>query len=244
MKLYRIRAGAALPVILPLFLAACASQLSGSVGSAGQADFNTSVALRPRMAALIRSMAAMTGSAPAEEYTIDGAAIAASMSGAPGIASVSLRNTSPIAIEGPVRISRISDFLNSRQGGDFINFEQSPSGGRLRITLACGSGPQLLALLSPQIAEYLGALMAPLATGELLTTAEYLALVSAVYGKALADEISQSSIDISLDFPGQVRSVQGGSFSGRRVNFAIPLVKLLVLETPLNYEIRWTPAGG
>lgn len=241
MKLYRIRAGTALPVLLLPFLVSCASQINGSLLRTGEAELNIGVSLQPRMTALIQNLSAMSGSAPADRPVLDGAAIAASMSAAPGIASVSFRNTASNAIEGPVRISQISDMLTSHTGNGFISFEQNASGGRCVITLSRASGPQLLALLSPEIADYLGALMAPLATGEAMGKSDYLALVSAVYGKSIADEISQSSIAIALDFPGQVRSVRGGSFSGRRVDFAIPLVELLVLESSLIYEVMWAP---
>jgi len=36
-----------------------------------------------------------------------------------------------------------------------------------------------------------------------------------------------------------VQSVRGGTFSGRRAEFSIPLVDILVMETPLSYEVVW-----
>ena len=94
-----------------------------------------------------------------------------------------------------------------------------------------------------QIGDFLArqavALMAPIATGEALSKTEYLSLVNAVYGKAIADEISQSSIRASIECPGAVRTVRGGTFSGRRADFVIPLLDILVLDTPLYYEVAW-----
>jgi hypothetical protein len=81
--------------------------------------------------------------------------------------------------------------------------------------------------------------MAPLATGEELDKAEYLELVASFYNRAISEEIAASRIRASLDFPGAVTSVQGGTFSGRRVTFDIPLLDLLVLETPLSYSVAW-----
>jgi hypothetical protein len=86
---------------------------------------------------------------------------------------------------------------------------------------------------------YLSALMAPIATGEALTKPEYLALVTSVYGKAIADEISSSSIRASVNFPGAIQRIKGGTYSGRRADFDIPLLDILVLETPLSYEVVW-----
>ena len=187
------------------------------------------------MAALLRNLSAAAAQA-ADKPLLDGPAIALSMSAAPGIASVSFKNTAPTAIEGPVRVSRISALGG---GAGFISFEQNSSGGRCLISISRDTGPEILGMLSPEITDYLAALMAPLATGESLSKAEYLALVSSIYSKAISDEISRSKILASITFPGTIRSVRGGTFSGRRVDFDIPLVDLLVLETPLIYEVDW-----
>jgi hypothetical protein len=163
------------------------------------------------------------------------------MSKAPGIAQVSFKNTSETSIEGPVKISRIGDFLASGGAEGFIRFEQGPgrAGGRCTVNLRRELGPEILSRISPEVTVYLEALMAPLATGEELTRAEYLKLVESMYGKGIADEISASAISASVDFPGPVQSVQGGTFSGARAVFQIPLLDLLVLERPLVYEVTW-----
>jgi hypothetical protein len=160
------------------------------------------------------------------------------MSAAPGVASASLRNTTPSAVEGQVRVSRIGDFLSAADGRGFISFSQG-TGGRCEINISRENGPVILGLLSPEIADYLNALMAPIATGENLSRAEYLELVASFYNKAISDEIAGSRIRASIEFPGTVSAVRGGTFSGRRANFDIPLADLLVLSTPLSYEVRW-----
>ena len=255
-----------LAVILPalaflLFFASCAAQINGSLKGDGQADLQIRAALEPRMTALIGGLAAASGSARTGAPILDGPAIAASMSAAPGIASVSFKNTTPSAIEGPIKIARIGDFLAPGMAAGkaagassrpkkpaFIDFEQNArggssggaaSGGRCAINLSLDSGPEILSLISPEISDYLAALMAPLATGEALTKAEYLALIGSVYGRAIADEIARAFIRASIDFPGPVQSAKGGTFSGRSVDFAIPLLDIFVLETPLSYEVVW-----
>jgi hypothetical protein len=248
--------------IAALLCNACASRINGSLYSDGRADLGVSVALEPRMAALIGGLSAASGTnQPGGGGTptpvLDGASIGDSMSAAPGIASASFRNNTPSAIEGTVKITNVGNFLSDsrRQGAqsgaknlDFIHFEQASSGGtasgsaaggRCTVSLNRDSGPEILDLLSPEITEYLSALMAPLATGEKLTKPEYLDLVGSVYGKGIADEISKASIRASIDFPGQVQSAQGGTFSGRKAEFNIPLPDILVLETPLSYEVVW-----
>jgi hypothetical protein len=228
-------------------LASCAARITGGLGAAGAGDFTIRAGLQPKVSALIRSFKALAGDTDPRSPVIDGAAIAQSMASAPGIASISFRNTDPAAIEGPVRISRIGDFLAPAEGGEargFVLFEQAPgnSGGRCTINLSRELGPGILSLVSPDVSAYLAALMAPLATGEELDKAGYLELVSSIYGPGIAEEISQARITASIEFPGPVQSTRGGTFSGSRAEFDIALLDLLVLETPLDYEVVWRPA--
>lgn len=247
---------AVLPLLAALLCLSCSAQVKGSLNTDGQADLFIQAALEPRMTMLIGSFAAASGTAAPGAPVINGPAIAASMAAAPGIASITLKNTKPAAVEGPVKIAKIGDFLaaskangsaNAQTGGlstnKFISFEQNPppaaSGGRCTINISLETGPEMLGLISPDINAYLSALMAPLATGEVLAKAEYLALVASVYGKGISDEIAKALFRASIDFPGPVQSVKGGTFSGTKAELAIPLLELLVLETPLSYEVVW-----
>jgi hypothetical protein len=241
MKLFSYRLG-----FLPLFCGlcfalflSCAARIDGSLSADGSAALSVVVSLEPRMTNLIRSLAAAGGQAQAGQPVLDGPAIAQSMSNAPGVAHVSLTNTGPSALEGTVQISDINRFLAVGDVGGFVSFEQGRNGGSCEISINRDNGPVILGILSPEIADYLSALMAPLATGEELTKFEYLELVTSVYNRAVSDEIAGSRIRASIGFPGQVTSVMGGTFSGRRANFDIPLLDLLVLETPLSYDVRW-----
>ncbi|MDR1279081.1 MAG: hypothetical protein LBK02_10040 [Treponema sp.] len=227
-----------------LFFSACTARITGDLEAGGSGEFEVSASLMPRISLLIRSLSAALGDGTAPEHIIDGEAIARSMSAAPGIASVSFRNTGPAAIEGPVKISRLEDFLSAASGSGgarkgFITLEQASPGGHCTITIDRESGPEILSLISADVSDYLSALMAPIATGERLSKEEYFELVASIYGRPLADEISRGSIRAFINFPGPVSAVQGGTWTGRRAEFTVPLADLLVLETPLVYEVWW-----
>jgi hypothetical protein len=234
-----------LSVVTVAFLLAfssCASQINGSLTGEGQADLAIQAELKPGMSALIKRLAALSGTAkPDNTPLLDAPSLTASMSRAPGITSVSFTNKTPSSIEGPVKISKISDFLSSNKAIGFISFEQKNSAGEghCTVNLNLTSGPQILGLLSPEISAYLTALGAPIATGEIMTKTEYLTIVGSFYGKNIADEINSSSIRASVNCPGAIQSVKGGTFSGRRADFVIPLLDILVLEKPLSYEVVW-----
>jgi hypothetical protein len=187
------------------------------------------------------------------------------MAAAPGIEAVSLRNRTPSSIAGTIRISRIDQFLALPQkiapvmpgaseavasGRRFITYtpgvSPTPKGGgklpaesTLQIHLDRTVAPQILALISEDVRDYLSILGAPAATGERLSRTEYLELVASFYGKALAEEIAAAGIIVFISFPGPVSAVKGGTISGTQVRFDIPLADLLVLEAPLEYEVVW-----
>ena len=219
---------------LCLSLFACSARINGSFATDGSAALSVNISLEPGISALIQRLSAVGGqSGP----ILNGLEISQSMSQAPGVSSVSLRNTAPAAVEGQVRIISLSEFLDVE--GGFISFSQGSSGGRCVININLDNGPEIAELLSSEISDYLNALMAPIATGEEMDKQEYLDIVTSFYGRVISNEIASSRIRASIDFPGTVTNVQGGTFTGRRVNFDIPLLDLLVLETPLVYEVNW-----
>jgi hypothetical protein len=238
------------PLFLPWFLLiplalsgiSCSARIEGLFREDGSAGLSLEASLEPRTAALIRSLAALSGP-PASGAVIDGPSIARSMAAAPGVAAVTLENLDPRTVAGNVAISRVDAFLVPGEdpgGGRFISYEPSPpDGGRLVIRLDRQRAPGLLALLSEEAAAYLGALMAPAATGEALGKAEYLGLVASVYGRPVADEISSARITLSIEFPRPPGTVRGGTIRDNRALFNLPLVDFLVLETPLEYEVSW-----
>ncbi|MDR2110608.1 MAG: hypothetical protein LBP32_04800 [Spirochaetaceae bacterium] len=223
-------------VTLSLCLLSCSSQINGTLYAGGSADLTLRASLEPRMAALLRSFSVVSGAQ--NETVLDGPAIGRSLAASPGIRSVSFRNSGPAAIEGSIAVSRVDEFLS---GGRFrfIRYEQGASGGTLSISLDRNSGPQLISLISGEVAEYLSALMAPAATGIALSREEYLEAVASLYTRGVADEIRTAAVAAVLDFPGPVAGVRGGVFSGSRVRFEVPLLDLLVLESPLYYEVTW-----
>jgi hypothetical protein len=199
------------------------------------------------MSGFLKRMSARVG-APAgtDALIFDAALMNREFAKVPGIASVSLKNTTADSVEGPLVISRVDRFLNGFSSAgkplSFVDWKQSATGGSLAIRIDSGTGPGLLKLAPPFIAVYLTALMAPIATGESLGRDEYLLLASSVYGKGIADEIRGSALSFSIDFPGPVSGIAGGTFKGSRAEFKIPLLDLLVLDKPLVYDVRWTAA--
>jgi hypothetical protein len=227
-----------LAVIAGALALSCSGRITGSVQTNEQGEFIIEAEIAPVSARVLAPLSSsVTSGRPAP--VLDAGVITLSLQGAPGLSSVRLQNT-PQGITGSIGFLKISDFL---MAGDlrFITWEQTPTSGRAVISIDRASSPLMMTMLSQDVSDYLSAVMAPIATGEALTKAEYLQLVSSVYGPAIAREIETAEINASINVPGRITMAEGGVFSGSTVRFRAGLADILVLEKPLVYEVRWTP---
>ncbi|MDR0707688.1 MAG: hypothetical protein LBF60_07425 [Treponema sp.] len=234
-------------VALALACASCSGRITGILREDGSADITIQSAALPSAAALIN---AASGNA---DSILDAQTIARSLRNARGVKAVSMRNITPSSIDGSVSVSQANDFLTPLGGQTqrLITYEQTSGGGRLSIELNRATAPQFASLLSPDAEDYLSCLMAPGLTTDwqyIQTKAEYIRQLKATYntlrnnrglGNALASELESAAFSLALDFPGAIRSVQGGTFSGARAEFTVPVIDLLTLEKPLVYEVVW-----
>ena len=227
-----------LPILAVIvFFPSCSGKITAQLVQNGSGTVQLQAGLEPNMTALIRSFISAGGSSQSGPL-LDAAALNRSLQSASGISSAALRNSGQEKVEGTIGISQIRDFLNAG-ANRFVQYEAGASAGRLAIHLDRNMSPGLLKQIYPEAVDYLSALMAPAATGEALSKADYLMLVESVYGKPMANEIAASRVTANITMPGTVKSVKGGTYSGREARFNIALVDLLVLEQPLDYEIIW-----
>ena len=215
----------------------CSARIDGVVMGGGAAEVSVRTSLGPRTVSLVQSLRGFMGDTR-NTPILNGDTISRSLAAASGIKSASFKNTGPEALEGTISISNVGDFLLSEKDM-FITYSDGANSSSITIVMDRDSAPLLISRLSPEVGEYLSALMAPVALGEYMPASEYLSLVAMVYGRPLADEIAAARIRASIEFPRQVTSVTGGSSSGRRAEFDVPLLDILVLERPLQYEVKW-----
>jgi hypothetical protein len=236
--------------ILPIFavFVSCSGRINGQLVQDGSGTLQVQAGLEPNMIALMRNLSDKSGSQGAS--VLDAAALNRALQAAPGIASSLLRNSGQEKIDGSIRISNIGNLLTTGTAR-FVSYT-APSGavpGKLAIHLDRSNAPQVLKQLSPEAEYYLNLLLAPAATGEAISKAEYLEQVELLYSmikgvnaKALAAEIAASRINVAITLPRTVKSVKGGTASGKEARFDIPLIDILVLEKALDYEITWGTA--
>lgn len=96
------------------------------------------------------------------------------------------------------------------------------------LTLSDKVMNQFISLLPPETADYMELLMAPVFTGEVMTSAEYIDLISAVYGNTLAEELEKATFKLSLTAP-----------TGKKQQFQEKLIDILCGNTMKTYSINW-----
>ena len=226
-------------LVIFLLFVSCATQLNGTVQSSGRASVSFDSELLPRTITLINSVRSFSGG-NSGEHILDGNTIRGSIAFTPGVEEIRLVNRNTSTLEGDLIISNIGDFLAvGEEDSRFVSYTPRGTGGSISINLNMSNAPLVISMLSPEIEEYLMALMAPVVVRETYTRDEYLSLLAMVYGQALANEIAAARINAVLIMPSNVLSVRGGDFSGNQVSFSIPLVDIMVLENPLYYEVHW-----
>lgn len=113
----------------------------------------------------------------------------------------------------------------------------SGSSGRLSFSLSPETAQYIVSLLPEETASYTELFMAPLFTGEIMSSSEYEELIAAVYGNQLATELSASSFTLSISIPGTISSVSVPAALKSTVtknsgtaHISIPLSSLLTLS--------------
>ncbi len=225
-------------VLFPLLsFVSCAARYDVALTAEGAASIELSASVGPRTANLIANLAGT----PAGDAVplLDASEIGRALRSSAGVRAVDLRNRDPRSLAGRVSVDDFSRFLSPR----FIRVERTGSGGRASIDLDRSSAAELLASLSPDIGDYLSALMAPVSTGDSMTAEEYVGLVSSVYGEGVAREIREARVLVSLDLPGEAFDVKGGTAAGRAAEFTLPLLDFLTLEKPISLGASWRRTG-
>jgi len=215
-------------------LSACSFSMVATLRSDKQVDLSYTGAIKPKVAALFSNLSGSVKSSGGP--LVSAASVTTSLQTIPELSQIVTKDLNPQGLEGRLRIAN-PEKLSQRF--PFISQQWEADSSLFSLTLSRETAPQLLSLISAEVRDYLEALMAPIVTGEELSTADYLALIASVYGKTIAQEIESSSISLEIRIPGTITTVLGGTSLETKAIFKIPLVDLLVLQKPLVYRIGW-----
>ncbi|GMO45992.1 MAG: hypothetical protein Ta2G_01000 [Termitinemataceae bacterium] len=200
-------------ILITSFFTGCSVSINGTIAHNGNTDLYLSSSLGSKTVALLRSFDGGKSS-KTDSPIIDAALLNEGLKKVKSVTRCNLKNSPGMInnIEGNISISNINEFL-----------QQEKKSNGIKVTLSKANAPQFLESLSPDLNDYLSAIMAPVATGEDISRTEYLELVASVYGDGVAKEIKNARLKIKLN----------------STVFDIALLDILVLEKNLVYEIEF-----
>ena len=228
-------------------LTGCGSRLGIAARDDGKADISvfmdTGKAASRMISSIMASLYPSSASPAGGVFTPERAkALEQSLWGG-GAESLSAKalSASVLSIEATIKEAAAQSSV-SRTGVRFSNVV-SVKKKSLTLTLSPATMRALYDSMDEQTRSYADLFMAPAFTGEQMSGEEYIALISSVYGSDLADEISTARMEVTLTAPKGSKvascSREDAKLSGRRAQFAIPLLDLLVMEKEQRYRISW-----
>lgn len=222
-----------------LIFASCSSQAALTVQDDNSGSFSFRTQTGKTVEATIRSFTATDSGANlfdknAVEMSFSQAGLSLTSLSFPGSADISL--------------SGLSKNLNALipDGAQPVLVETTSSGGILTITLNTETMLNLVSLMPPETRLYTDLLFAPIFTGEVMSADEYAALIGAMYGPALFEEIQSAVFDFEINVPGiivqaeiQPKNIGTVQFSERKASFSLLLYKFLSNSNEIKFRIQW-----
>jgi hypothetical protein len=220
-----------------LGLSACNARVEANIQSSGSADFsvNASVidALKTVFAGALdvgeinKTLAAL----PAVDSAVFKAGKAGSVNGKGQLGSVS-GFLAPPASASPAQVEAMR----------CISYTKGSKAGtsRLAIKLNRTTSPLLVSLLSKKSQSYLSMLAPPVLMGTTLSEKDYLAQLKVFgYSQAMLDQLKAAVITVTLSFPRKVSGIKGGTAKGKTALFTLPVLDLMLLEKPIEWDVQW-----
>ena len=207
------------------FFASCSGKISVSAENDGSATVDVSSNLGSAVVQTIQSLNTNESSKNGAIYNAEQIRMQLLKSGLTGV-QVSVPKQTELDIRATVE--NLTKGLPNIPGA--ITFISGKTGeNTLTLTLSPEILQKAVSLLPEDYTPYTDLFMAPVFTGETMTSVEYEDLIASVYGDALKEEIKKSVLTLTLLSPDARKSAV----------YTIPIVDLLTMETPKFYTVKW-----
>lgn len=228
--------------LILLVLASCSMSNTVVV----KTDGSGTVAVRLEISRLFReylaSMAELSGQSEAakEGQLFDLKEIRKGFEGKPGITVKRLASPKPETLEVDLAFRSIQEVFatdTTLKGAGVVSFTQANGTRTVKVHLDRVNYKQVSALF-PGMSNPLFEGMGPQAQ-DTITEAEYLEMIQFSLGEEGPALVKKSFIDVAIRPEGEIVSQVGGTVSNGTVLFRIPLLRLLVLDKPLDYAVTF-----
>lgn len=205
----------------------------------GSGTASTVTTLDESLVFYLQSLAELTGAeAGAPLFNTDD--IKKSMEENPGIKVKSIRNDDNKKISAEISFDDIEKLIAETESSlnkKIITFKEFGAEKEIRIYIDIDNFTDI-APLFPVIEEPLFMTFGPL-ENQGLSEDEYLEMMEYALGDGGGDLIKNAMITTTININGKLISQTGGTAKGNSVTFKTPLIRILLLDKPIEYSIRF-----
>jgi hypothetical protein len=158
----------------------------------------------------------------------------------PGLTVKKVSAPTPNSLDLEIGYTSLTDVFASDKtikGSGALVYSESAGTKTIRMHLDRSNYTQLSSLF-PLLNDPTVAGMGP-QVNDTITDAEYLDMIGFTLGDEGPALVKKSYISLTIDPEGQIISQSGGTVNGGTVTFHIPLIRLLVLDKPLDYSVMF-----
>jgi len=187
-------------------------------------------------------MAELTGELELSEHStiFDIEKIRAALSEKPGVTVTRLVSPTPEVVQGSFTFRNIEEVFNNEAlltKAEVMGFTCEANQKSLKLHLDRGNFEHihsLFPILASPVVESFGPL-----ENEGISEKEYLEMMEFALGEEGPEGIRNSFIDLDVKINGRLLSQSGGTMNKEGVSFQIPLIRVLLLDQPLDYSITF-----
>jgi hypothetical protein len=235
-------ANAASCLLGALVLASCSVSQTLVIADDGSGTLSTHAEVSPLLRDYLVSLADLSGSpGPMKEGRVfDAAAIRKDFQSRPGIAVRKAATPTPASLDLELGFDSLQDVVRRQDAlasaGALVVVDTGDS-RTLRLHLDRATWGQL-ADLFPPLRDPLLAQLGPQGTGP-VTDDDYLSMIRFSIGDDAPGLLRKSFITLTIQPQGEILSQSGGTVSGNSVVFRIPVLRVMVLDRPLDYAVTF-----
>jgi hypothetical protein len=228
-----------------LCLASCTVNQTLDIAADGSGVLTTHAEVAPLLHDYLASLAEAGGVALKEGRVFEPDAVRKSFQSRPGVVVQRAAAPTPSSLDLELAFDSFSFALEhqpalSATGAATISDDGDATTLTLRFDRAAWSG---ISAFMPPLQNPILQQLGPQGTGP-VTEADYLAMISFSIGDAAPGLLRTSFVTLTVRPDGEILSQSGGTKSASSVVFRIPVLRLLVLDRPLQYSVTYRLRQG
>ena len=237
----KILFGIAVLIAVVLF-SSCSVKQQVELSSDGSGTAEMTADIDEMLVTYLESLAELTGDQPEGGMLFDTDEMRKGIDENPGLRVISLENTDDKHISAVVGFDDIEALIRQSEENlgnkKVITFNESNGVKEISIYIDIDNFLDI-APLFPVVEEPLFMTFGPI-ENQGLTEDEYLEMMEYALGDGGGKLISESMITTDIVVDGELISQEGGEISGKnKVTFTTPLIRILLLDEPISYSIKF-----